>query len=83
MFPPVMGSEDFHHLVVHNPKKNYCYLNIGTANPAVFAAAQKEGKAVPFNAHNGDYIVDLNAIPFGIRVASTALFQIFSEAGSK
>jgi hippurate hydrolase len=78
-FPAVMGSEDFHHLVVHNPKKNYCYLNIGTANPELFAAAVKAGKQLPFNSHNGDYQVDPNAIPFGIRAASAALFEIFKQ----
>ncbi|MGB4770768.1 MAG: amidohydrolase [Chitinophagaceae bacterium] len=82
-FGAVMGSEDFHHLVVHNPIKNYCYLNVGTANPATFAAAIKEGKQVPFSAHNGDYVVDTNAIPFGIRAASTALVNVFNQNNSK
>jgi hippurate hydrolase len=74
-----MGSEDFHHLVVHNPKKNYCYLNIGTANPELFAAAVKAGKQIPFNSHNGDYQVDPNAIPFGMRAATAALIEIFNQ----
>jgi hippurate hydrolase len=82
-FAAVMGSEDFHHLVVHNKKKNYCYINIGTANPEVFAAAAKAGKMVPFSAHNGDYQVDLNAIPYGIRLASTALFSVFGQEPGK
>ncbi len=78
-FPAVMGSEDFHHLVVHNPKKNYCYINIGTANPELFAAAVRAGKQLPFNSHNGDYQVDPNAIPFGTRVAAAALFEVFKQ----
>jgi hippurate hydrolase len=77
--PAVMGSEDFHHLVVHNQKKNYCYVNVGTAKPALFEAAVKQGKAVPFNGHNGDYQVDLDAIPFGVRVASAAMLEIFKQ----
>jgi amidohydrolase len=78
-FPAVMGSEDFHHLVVHNKKKNYCYINVGTADPELFAAAVKAGKQVPFSGHNGDYQVDPNAIPFGIRAATSALFAVFSQ----
>lgn len=73
----VMGSEDFHHLVIHNNKKNYCYINVGIANPDVFAKAIKEGKALPFNAHNGDFLVDTNAIPFGLRVAAVGILEIF------
>jgi hippurate hydrolase len=82
-FGAVMGSEDFHHLVVHNPIKNYCYINVGTANPATFAAAVKEGKQVPFSAHNGDYVVDTNAIPFGIRIASSAVINVFNQHSNK
>jgi amidohydrolase len=73
----VMGSEDFHHLVIHNSKKNYCYINVGIANPAVFATALKQGKQLPFNAHNGDFQVDVDAIPYGVKVASVALLEIF------
>jgi hippurate hydrolase len=82
-FGAVMGSEDFHHLVVHNAKKNYCYLNVGTANPELFMAAAKAGKQVPFSAHNGDYVVDLNAIPFGIRAATAALFAVYNRPTGK
>jgi hippurate hydrolase len=78
-FPAVMGSEDFHHLVVHNKKKNYCYINVGTADPELFAAAVKAGKQIPFSGHNGDYQVDPNAIPFGIRAAASALIAVFSQ----
>jgi hippurate hydrolase len=79
-FPAVMGSEDFHHLVVHNNKKNYCYINVGTANPAIFAAGVKAGKQVPFNSHNGDYQVDTDAIPLGIKVASVAVLEVFTKS---
>jgi amidohydrolase len=77
--PAVMGSEDFHHLVVHNQKKNYCYVNVGTAKPELFHAAVKQGKTVPFNGHNGDYQVDLDAIPFGVKIATASLLEIFNH----
>ena len=74
-----MGSEDFHHLVIHNTKKEYCYIYVGIANPDVFAKAIKEGKQLPFNAHNGDFQVDLAAIPFGVKVAAYSLLAIFNQ----
>lgn len=75
--PAVMGSEDFHHLVIHNEKKMYCYYNVGIANPAVFAQAIKEGKTLLFNAHNGDFQVDLAGIPLGTKVAILGVLEAF------
>lgn len=75
--PAVMGSEDFHHLVIHNSKKIYCYYNVGIANPAVFAAAVKEGKSLPFNAHNGDFQIDLAGIPLGTKLAILGTLEAF------
>jgi amidohydrolase len=75
--PAVMGSEDFHHLVIHNQKKIYCYYNVGIANPAVFKQAIKDGKALPFNAHNGDFEIDLAGIPLGTKVAALGVLEAF------
>jgi amidohydrolase len=77
--PAVMGSEDFHHLVIHNQKKKYCYINVGIANPALFQTALKQGKQLPFNAHNGDFQVDTDAIPFGVKIATAGLFEILKH----
>lgn len=76
----VMGSEDFHHLVVHNEKKNYCYINVGIANPALFMSAMKNGNQLPFNPHNGDFKIDTDAIPLGVRLATISLLSIFDKA---
>jgi hippurate hydrolase len=78
-FPAVMGSEDVHHLVLDNPKHTYVYINVGTANPAVFEAANKQGKRVPFSNHNSDYVVDLTAIPWGVRLGTTAMLELFKK----
>lgn len=78
ILPSVMGSEDFHHLVIHNKKKNYCYINVGIAEPKRFAESFKKGN-LPFNAHNGDFEIDLSAIPFGSKVAITAMLAIFNK----
>ncbi|WP_152877092.1 amidohydrolase [Acinetobacter guerrae] len=78
ILPSVMGSEDFHHLVIHNNKKNYSYLNVGVAEPKRFVEAFKQNK-LPFNAHNGDFVVDLDAIPFGTKVGITSMLAIFNQ----
>ena len=78
ILPSVMGSEDFHHLVIHNSKKEYCYINIGVAEPKKFEQSFKNG-ALPFSMHNGNFELDLTAIPFGSKVAITSLLAIFNK----
>jgi len=75
--PAVMGSEDFHHLVIHNKKKVYDYMLVGIANPAVFMQAVKEGKTFPFSNHNSNFEIDLSAIPLGTMIGATGLLEIF------
>src|SRR5690554_3842182 len=77
--PSVMGSEDFHHLVIHNDVKKYCYAQVGVAPPKMFEQAIKEGKMLPYGAHNGDFFVDLDAIPLGTKVGATGLLAIFND----
>lgn len=78
-FPKQMGSEDFHHLVIKNKEVKYLYMFFGTAKPSHFKAAQKAGKQFPYFAHNGDYQVDLNAIPLGSEVATNILLALFKK----
>lgn len=82
MLPSVMGSEDVHHLVIHNAKKEYCYINVGIAEPKRFEAAYKKGM-LPFNAHNGDFEIDLAAIPFGTKVGALSLLSIFNQSNTE
>ena len=77
--PPIMGSEDFHHLVMGNKRTVYDYLFIGTANPQVVAKATGEGKKFPFFIHNEKYQVDLAAIPLGTVIGATALLELFKK----
>jgi hippurate hydrolase len=77
--PSIMGSEDFHHLVMGNKKTVYDYLFIGTANPELMAKAIQEGKKAPFYNHNGNYQVDLAAIPAGLVIGATALLELFKK----
>lgn len=77
--PAVMGSEDFHHLVIHNPIKKYVYLLVGIADPKEFEQALKEGKMYPYSAHNGDFKVFLPSIPYGTRLATVSLLAAFNQ----
>jgi hippurate hydrolase len=75
-FPAAMGSEDFQHLVLGNNKTVCDYLFIGTAPLDKMAEAKKAGKEAPFYNHNGNYMVDLGGIPFGVKVGVTALLSV-------
>ncbi|TRX42778.1 amidohydrolase [Flavobacterium restrictum] len=78
-FPAVMGSEDFQHLVINNKKTVYDYFLVGIASAADSAKARKEGKMFPYSNHNGDFKVDLTAIPFGVTLGTTALLEMFQK----
>ncbi|UXE68986.1 MAG: amidohydrolase [Chryseotalea sp. WA131a] len=77
--PPVMGSEDFHVLVRDYPNVPYDYMLIGVAPPELFAQAQKDGKLFPFSNHNGNFIVDLSAIPLGTAVGTAMVLEAFKK----
>ncbi|MGZ8554125.1 MAG: M20/M25/M40 family metallo-hydrolase, partial [Chitinophagaceae bacterium] len=77
--PAVMGSEDFHHLVIHNKKAVYDFILVGTANPELVAKAEQEGKKYPFFNHNGNYQVDLSTIPLGTVIGATGLLELFKK----
>jgi hippurate hydrolase len=77
--PAVMGSEDFQHLVINNKKTVYDYFLVGIASAEDTAKAKKEGKMFPYFNHNGDFKVDLKAIPFGTTLGTTALLELFRK----
>lgn len=77
--PAMMGSEDFHHLVKDYPKAVYDYIKVGTANAAMVAKAKQEGKDAPFYNHNGNYQVDLAAIPLGTMIGTAALMELLKN----
>lgn len=63
--PPATGSEDVH--LLKGPHKDipFTFMFVGIADPPVYEAALKQGKALPYSAHNPNFIVDLKAIPAG------------------
>lgn len=72
---PLMGSEDFQHIVNENENHKYCYMMIGIAPPEMF---QKAG-GFPFTNHNGNFQVDLNAIPLGTEIAANSILEFFNK----
>lgn len=76
---PLMVSEDFHYLVYGKEKAVYDFVFVGIADPAAFSKAIAEGKPYPFFNHNGNFQVDLAAIPFGAVTGATALLEIFKK----
>ena len=77
--PKVMGSEDFHHLVIENERHRYLFLLVGTAKPEHFRKAQAEGKPVPYSNHNPDFQVDLDAIALGTKIGVTSLMTFLAR----
>jgi amidohydrolase len=69
-FPGTTGSEDVHLLKGDHETIQFGFVFVGVADPALFAQAQAEGRLVPFSNHNPTFQVDLNAIPFGTKVAT-------------
>lgn len=75
--PSVMGSEDFQHLVKKGSPTVYDYIQVGTANGDDYAKAIAEGKKGPYFNHNGNYKVDLSAIPLGTAIGAVGLMELF------
>jgi hippurate hydrolase len=69
-FPGTTGSEDAHLLKGDYDTIQFGYIFVGIAEPTLFAQARAEGKMIPFSNHNPNFQVDLNAIPFGTKVAA-------------
>ena len=76
---PIMGSEDFNHLVLGNKKTVCDYIWIGIADPDAVAKAVQEGKRSPYYNHNGNYKVELAGIPLGTTIGVTALMELFKK----
>lgn len=77
--PPITGSEDVNHLVMGIGKTLCDYMWVGVANPDVYAKAIKEGKKAPYFNHNGNYQVDLAAIPLGVEIGTTSILELFRK----
>ncbi|WP_078668042.1 amidohydrolase [Chitinophaga eiseniae] len=80
ILPSVMGSEDFHHLVRPiTPAPEYCYVQVGVANRKDFETAWQK-RELPFNAHNGNFKIDMSALPFGTEVGVVSMLTIMGNS---
>lgn len=74
------GSEDVHMLRGEYEKDvPVSFMFVGVADPGVFAQAQKEGKLVPYAAHNPYFIVDLKAIPVGAEIGTLSVMELLAK----
>jgi len=80
-FTPVTGSEDAHMLVNGLEDVQIAYDFVGTADPKLVAAANAKGQEVPFASHSPNFQVDLNAIPFGAKVAAIMTMELLAKGG--
>ena len=78
-FQAVTGSEDFANLFAGLEGVKYSYKFVGTAPPDVYAKAQEEGKEVPFANHQPIFLVDLNAIPLGGKIAGIMVMDLMAS----
>jgi hippurate hydrolase len=75
----IPGSDDAFALIEGAEGAKGAYLGIGTADPEVFAAARKEGKEFPFFVHEPNYVVDLESIPYGAKIATLLVLDAMSR----
>ncbi len=77
-FPAVTGSEDFTNLFVGVDGVKHVYKFLGIVNPDTWAKSQAEGKEVPWSNHNPEFLVDLDAIPLGGKIASIMVMDLMA-----
>jgi hippurate hydrolase len=77
---PAMASEDAHLLLGDYADTPLAYLHVGIVDPETF---RKLGNKSPYFNHNGDYKVELDAIPFGSRLATTAVLELMASQPTK
>jgi len=78
-FRAITGSEDFPVLYHGLDGVKAAYDFIGIADPEVFAAAKAAGKEFPFSNHQPTFVVDLEAIPLGAKVASVMTMELLAR----
>ncbi|WP_143965813.1 amidohydrolase [Gordonia zhaorongruii] len=78
--PPVISSEDVQELKGPHPDMPFNYLMVGVADREVWQAARDRGDEVPFTQHNPNYVVDLEAIGYGTKIAAYAVLGLLDQA---
>jgi len=82
-FPPATGSEDVHLLKGPHVDVPFTFLVVGVADPEVFAEAVEAGRGLPYSAHNPNFVVDLEAIPVGTKVATVSMLELLGSGAAE
>jgi amidohydrolase len=77
-FPPATGSEDCH-LLMGDHKIPFDFVLVGVADPQVFAEARRQGKFLPYANHDGNFKVELPAIPLGAKIGTVAMLDLLAH----
>lgn len=78
-FPAFMGSEDVHHLVDEYKNVPFTFMFVGVANPLTFATARLKGHKVPYLPHSPNYVVDLKALPMGVKITTVSMLELLNK----
>ena len=78
-FMPVTGSEDAHMLVNGLDDVKVGFLFVGIASPEAMKQAKAAGVEFPFANHQSTYQVDLDAIPYGSKVATAVVLDLLAK----
>ncbi len=78
-FMPVTGSEDAHMLVDGLDDVKVGFLFVGIASPEAMKQAKLAGVEFPFANHQSTYEVDLDAVPYGSKVAAAVVLDLLSK----
>ncbi|WP_281686874.1 amidohydrolase [Pseudomonas citronellolis] len=74
--PPVMGSEDVQMLVSPYPDTKVVFLEIGGGKPDAYINLVEKNQWPVLN-HNPGFVVELGAIPTGVRAVTASLIAFF------
>ena len=78
-FRAITGSEDFPSLYQGLESVKAVYNFIGIADPGVYAKAKAKGMEFPYMNHQPSFVVDINAVPFGAKVASVMTMELLAR----
>ena len=73
------ASDDAFALIEGMEGAKGAYIFIGSAPPDMVAAAHKEGREFPFFPHQPNYVVDLDAITFGTKIATVLAMDVLGR----
>lgn len=78
-FPAFMASEDVQNLTGEYKDVPFTFMFVGIANPLTFAAARLKGHQVPFLPHSPNYVVDLKALPIGVKITTVSMLELLNK----